>query len=58
MIPERRFSSHTKKEKQEEIVHPFLDEKVTIGLLFHMQALLFARHLRGDLDGYPPFIWK
>ncbi len=44
--------------KQEEIVHPFLDEKLTIGLLFHVQALLLSRHLRGDLDGYPPFIWK
>jgi CRISPR-associated protein Cas1 len=44
--------------KQEEIFHPFLDEKVTIGLLFHVQALLLARYLRGDLDGYPPFIWK
>ena len=44
--------------KQEEIMHPFLDEKVTIGLLFHTQALLMARYLRGDLDGYPPFIWK
>jgi len=44
--------------KQEEIVHPFLEEKVTIGLLFHTQALLLARYLRGDLDGYPPFIWK
>jgi CRISPR-associated protein Cas1 len=44
--------------KQEEIYHPFLDEKVTIGLLFHVQALLLARCLRGDLDGYPPFIWK
>ncbi len=44
--------------KQEEIVHPFLDEKVSIGILFHIQALLLARHLRGDLDGYPPFIWK
>jgi len=44
--------------KQEEIQHPFLDEKVTIGLLFHVQALLLARYLRGDLDGYPPFIWK
>ncbi|MEI8172427.1 MAG: type I-C CRISPR-associated endonuclease Cas1c [Deltaproteobacteria bacterium] len=44
--------------KQEEIVHPFLDEKVTIGLLFHTQALLLARYLRGDIDGYPPFIWK
>lgn len=44
--------------KQEEIVHPFLDEKVSIGMLFHIQALLLARYLRGDLDGYPPFIWK
>ncbi|MBW6485801.1 MAG: type I-C CRISPR-associated endonuclease Cas1c [Syntrophobacterales bacterium] len=44
--------------KQEEIVHPFLDEKVTIGTLFHIQAMLMARYLRGDMDGYPPFIWK
>lgn len=44
--------------KQEEIFHPFLDDKVTIGLLFHVQAMLLARCLRGDLDGYPPFIWK
>jgi CRISPR-associated protein Cas1 len=44
--------------KQEEIVHPFLDEKVRIGMLFHIQALLMARYLRGDLDGYPPFIWR
>jgi len=44
--------------KQEEIYHPFIDEKVNIGLLFHVQAMLLARCLRGDLDGYPPFIWK
>lgn len=44
--------------KQEEITHPFLDEKVSIGILFHVQALLLARCLRGELDGYPPFIWK
>jgi CRISPR-associated protein Cas1 len=44
--------------KQEEILHPFLNEKVMIGMLFHIQALLMARYLRGDLDGYPPFIWK
>jgi CRISPR-associated protein Cas1 len=44
--------------KQEVIHHPFMDEKVTIGLLFHLQALLMARYMRGDLDGYPPFIWK
>ncbi|HBL28559.1 MAG TPA: subtype I-C CRISPR-associated endonuclease Cas1 [Acidobacteria bacterium] len=46
------------KRKQEEIVHPFLGEKVAVGLLPHLQATLLARHLRGDLDGYPPFFWK
>lgn len=46
------------KRKQEEIQHPFLGEKVAIGLLPHVQALLLARCLRGDLDGYPPFLWK
>ena len=46
------------KRKQEEIVHPFLGEKTTVGLLIHLQARLLARHLRGDLDAYPPFIWK
>lgn len=44
--------------KREEIMHPFLEEKVTLGLLVHTQALLMARYLRGDLDGYPPFVWK
>lgn len=44
--------------KQEEIIHPYLEEKVSVGLLFHVQALLLARHLRGDLDGYPPFVWR
>ncbi|OGV68110.1 MAG: subtype I-C CRISPR-associated endonuclease Cas1 [Lentisphaerae bacterium RIFOXYA12_FULL_48_11] len=46
------------KRKQEEIRHPFIEETVSVGLLFYVQALLLARFLRGDLDGYPPFIWK
>jgi CRISPR-associated protein Cas1 len=46
------------KRKQDELTHPFLDEKVSIGLLVHLQARLLARHLRGDLDVYPPFLWK
>lgn len=46
------------KRKQDELTHPFLNEKTTIGLLVHLQARLLARHLRGDLDAYPPFIWK
>jgi CRISPR-associated protein Cas1 len=44
--------------KRDEITHPFLGEKVPIGLIPHAQALLLARHLRGDLDPYPPFAWK
>jgi CRISP-associated protein Cas1 len=44
--------------KREEILHPFTEEKVTVGLHMYVQALLMARYIRGDLDGYPPFIWK
>lgn len=44
--------------KQEEITHPFLGEKIPIGLLFYVQGLLLARYIRGDLDGYPAFFWK
>ncbi len=46
------------KRKQDTITHPFLNEKTTVGLLVHLQARLLARHLRGDLDAYPPFIWR
>lgn len=42
--------------KQQEIIHPFLKEKVPIGLLPHTQAMLLSRHLRGDLEKYPPFV--
>jgi len=44
--------------KQESITHPFLNEEIALGLVPHAQALLLARHRRGDLDGYPPFLWK
>jgi CRISPR-associated protein Cas1 len=44
--------------KQEEIVHPFLQERVSFGLVPYIQALLLARYLRGDLDGYPAFFWR
>lgn len=46
------------KRKQEEIIHPYLEEKIPLGLLPYTQALLLARYLRGDLDAYPAFIWK
>lgn len=44
--------------KQETITHPFLEERITMGLVPHVQARLMARYLRGDLDGYPPFLWR
>ncbi len=44
--------------KQEEITHPFLDEKMTIGLLPHVQAQILARCIRGDISEYPPFYMK
>ena len=46
------------KRKQDVMTHPFLEEKMPLGLFFHTQALLFSRFLRGDLDGYPPVIWR
>jgi len=46
------------KRKQQMITHPFLNEKMHLGLVFHSQALLMNRWLRKDLDAYPPFIWK
>ncbi len=46
------------KRKKETIEHPFFKETVEVGLLPYTQALLLARHLRGDLDAYPPFILK
>ena len=44
--------------KRDELVHPFLKEKTTLGLLPHLQASLLAKAVRGDLDGYPAMIWK
>jgi CRISPR-associated protein Cas1 len=46
------------KRKQEEIIHPFLEERVSLGLVPYIQSMLLARHIRGDLDDYPPFFWK
>ncbi|KUO58626.1 MAG: type I-C CRISPR-associated endonuclease Cas1 [Gracilibacter sp. BRH_c7a] len=44
--------------KQEMITHPFLQEKLEWGLVPYTQAMLLARFIRGDLEGYPPFMWK
>lgn len=46
------------KRKQDELIHPFLEERVPLGLVPFVQATLLARYMRGDLDGYPSFVWR
>lgn len=54
----KAFLAAWQKRKQEMILHPFLQEKLPWGLVPYAQAMLLARYLRGDLDAYPPFLWK
>lgn len=54
----RTFLAAYQEKKREQITHPFLNEKLPWGLVPHVQSLLLARYLRGDLDAYPPFLWK
>lgn len=46
------------RRKQEELRHPFLEESMTVGMLSHVQARLLAGTVRGDVDAYPPFLWR
>ncbi|HIR91922.1 MAG TPA: type I-C CRISPR-associated endonuclease Cas1 [Candidatus Egerieimonas intestinavium] len=54
----RRVLTEWQNKKKEVITHPYLKEKVEWGMLPYVQAMLLARYLRGDLDGYPVFLWK
>ena len=54
----RTFLQKWQERKKETITHPFLEEKIPWGLVPYVQSLLLARYLRGDLDNYPPFLWK
>jgi len=54
----KQFLKAWQTKKQESITHPYLGEKIPWGLVPYVQSLLLARFLRGDLDEYPPFLWK
>ena len=54
----KQFLQAWQQHKKEVISHPFLEEKIPWGLVPHVQAMLLARTIRGDLEGYPPFLWK
>ena len=55
---ERDYKIIEQNKKKETITHPYLKEKVEWGMVPYVQAMLLARYLRGDLDGYPVFLWK
>ena len=57
-IGRRNLFSAWQERKKTSIIHPYLKEKIPWGLVPHVQALLLARFIRGDLDGYPAFLWK
>ena len=54
----RSFLKAWQERKREVITHPYLGEKLPWGLVPYVQALLLSRYIRGDLDAYPPFLWK
>ena len=54
----KKYLSAWQNKKVEKLTHPYLQESVTWGVVPYVQALLLARYIRGDLDGYPPFFWK
>ena len=54
----RKFLKAWQERKRDTLTHPYLNEKMSWGMIPYVQALLLARHLRGDLDAYPPFLWK
>ena len=54
----KAFFTAWQSRKNDELRHPFLDEKLEWGMVPYSQALLLARFIRGDLDAYPPFMWK
>lgn len=54
----RKVLTAWQERKQDKIQHPYLGERIPWGLVPYAQALLLARYIRGDLDEYPPFMWK
>ena len=52
------FLTQYQNKKKEKLTHPYLGEKMPWGLIPYTQALLLSRYIRGDIDGYPPFLWK
>ena len=57
-IEHPKYGFQFDSKKYEKITHPFLNEKVEWGMVPYVQAMLLARYIRGDMNSYPPFMWK
>ena len=56
--PRKEILKQWQQRKKDTITHPYLNEKIYWGLVPHIQAMLLARTIRGDLEEYPAFLWK
>lgn len=54
----KKFLKSWQERKRDTLTHPYLGEKLCWGMIPYVQALLLARYIRGDLEAYPPFLWK
>ena len=54
----KKVLGYWQQKKQDQLTHPFLGERMPLGLVPFIQAQLFARYLRGDLNDYPAFLWR
>lgn len=54
----KKFLKAWQERKRDTLTHPYLGEKLSWGMVPYVQALLLTRYIRGDLDAYPPFLWK
>lgn len=54
----RTFLTAWQNRKREMVIHPYLNEKIPVGLIPHAQAMLLARYIREDIDDYPVFLIK
>lgn len=46
------------EKKRTDMVHPYLKQKIPLGLLPYVQSNLLAKYVRGELESYPPFLQK
>ena len=54
----KKVLSRWQEKKRSDIVHPYLKQKIPLGLLPYVQSNLLAKYVRGDIKEYPAFLLK